>query len=53
MESSLKMYDRFDDLRDTLGDEAIFLELLCWFSTDELKEFVEHCERFYDCKVSD
>jgi hypothetical protein len=49
----MKDADSIYKLAELLGYDTLIREFVCYSSADELKEFIEHCERFYDCKVSD
>lgn len=42
---------KFYDLIEMIGEEALIREWLCYCTSEELKEFVEHCERYYEVEV--
>lgn len=40
------------NLMEMFGEEKLLREWLCFCSGDELKEFVEHCEHYYEVDAS-
>jgi hypothetical protein len=40
------------NLIEMFGEEKLLREWLCYCTLDELQEFVEHCERYYEVDAS-
>jgi hypothetical protein len=40
------------NLIEMFGEEKLIREWLCYCTSDELKEFVEHCEEYYKVDAS-
>jgi len=40
------------NLIEMFGEEKLIREWLCYCTSDELKEFVEHCEKYYEVDAS-
>ena len=41
-------FEKFENIRNILGDKTILDELAHYISSDSLSEFVEHLESMYD-----
>lgn len=39
---------KYFDLIEAMGEQALVQEWLCWSSNQELKEFIEHCEEYWE-----
>lgn len=40
------------NLIEMFGEETLIREWLCYCTSEELKEFVEHCEQYYEVDAS-
>lgn len=43
--------DKMYDLIEMMGEQALIFEFIQYSSADELKEFVEHCEQFFEVEL--
>lgn len=45
------VFEKFENIRDILGDKTVLDELAQYMTSDSLSEFVEHLDAMYDVNL--